>query len=80
MASSVSKISETLKINGSTPVREFPEDYNALITTLNQKIEELNRIIAERDAQIAQLQNQISSGLKALRAEFLATQDQLNNN
>lgn len=80
MANSISKLSETMKIDGNTAIHDFPEKYNSLITNLNQKIMDLNAIIIEKDAQIAQLQNDIARGLAKLKAEFLDTQDQLNNN
>ena len=48
------------KIDGNTPIKNFPEKYNALI-------DELTDIIAQKDAEISRL----TAALTSLRSEFI---------
>lgn len=64
------------KINGSTPIREFPDKYNTLIDQLVTKINELEDSIAEKDATIQVLRSQVSRLQSDLRSEFGAWFDQ----
>lgn len=58
------------KINGETPVKNFPGTYNGLIDELTSKISELERTIAAKDNEIRNLKNQMTSLNNSLRAEF----------
>lgn len=58
------------KINGETPVKDFPGTYNGLIDELVAEINRLNRVITTKDNEIAQLKSQMTSLNNNLRAEF----------
>ena len=58
------------KINGETPVKNFPGTYNGLIDELTSKISELESIIASKDQEIRNLKNQMTNLNNSLRAEF----------
>ena len=58
------------KINGETPVKNFPGTYNGLIDELTTKISELESIIASKDQEIRNLKNQMTNLNNSLRAEF----------
>ena len=62
------------KISGSTPLKDFPERYNGLISDLNSKITELERLLNERNTEILNLKTMITSletNLKdSLKASF----------
>ena len=58
------------KINGETPVKNFPGTYNGLIDELTSKISELESTIASKDQEIRNLKNQMTNLNNSLRAEF----------
>ena len=49
------------KISGSTPIKDFPHEYNALIDELLSKISSLERIISNQNTTIAQLQRDLAN-------------------
>ena len=64
------------KISGSTPLKDFPERYNGLISDLNSTIENLEKEINEKNTEIDNLKKTIFSLQNNLRAEFSAWFDQ----
>ena len=55
------------KIDGSTPIKNFPEEYNKLIADLVTEINGLNNLVSSKDEEIKNLSNQlakIQGGLK----------------
>lgn len=58
------------KINGETPVKNFPKTYNELIDELSSKISELESAIAAKDSEIRNLKNRMTSLENSIRAEF----------
>ena len=60
------------KISGSTPLKDFPERYNGLISDLNSKITELENLLNARNTEILNLKTMITSLQNNLRAEFSA--------
>lgn len=60
------------KISGSTPLKDFPERYNGLISDLNSKITELERLLNERNTEIINLKTMITSLEANLKASFSA--------
>ena len=49
------------KISGETPLKKFPERYNGLISDLNVKITELERLLNERNTEILNLKTTITT-------------------
>ena len=64
------------KISGSTPLKDFPERYNGLISDLNSKITELERLLNERNTEIINLKTMITSLEANLKSSFSAWFDQ----
>lgn len=60
------------KISGSTPLKDFPEQYNGLISDLNSKITELERLINVRNNEIDNLKKTITSLESNLISSFSA--------
>ena len=60
------------KISGSTQLKDFPERYNGLISDLNSKITELERLLNERNTEILNLKTMITSLEANLKASFSA--------
>lgn len=60
------------KISGSTPLKDFPERYNGLISDLNVKITELERLLDKKTIEIENLKKTISSLEADLKASFSA--------
>ena len=60
------------KISGSTPLKDFPERYNGLISDLNVKITDLEKEINKKNTEIDNLKKTIFSLQNNLRAEFSA--------
>ena len=60
------------KISGSTPLKDFPERYNGLISDLNSTIKNLKKEINEKNTEIDNLKKTIFSLQNNLRAEFSA--------
>lgn len=60
------------KISGSTPLKDFPERYNGLISDLNSKITELERLLNERNTEILNLKTMITSFEANLKSSFSA--------
>ena len=58
------------KISGSTPLKDFPERYNGLISDLNSKITELERLLNERNTEILNLKTMITSLEANLKSSF----------
>lgn len=64
------------KISGSTPLKDFPERYNGLISDLNSTITELENKIKEKNTEIEILKTMITSLEADLKASFSAWFDQ----
>lgn len=64
------------EISGSTPLKDFPERYNGLISDLNVKITELERLLDKKTIEIENLKKTISSLEADLKASFSAWFDQ----
>lgn len=60
------------KISGSTPLKDFPERYNGLISDLNVKITELERLLDKKTIEIDNLKKTITSLEANLKASFSA--------
>ena len=60
------------KISGSTPLKDFPERYNGLISDLNSTIENLEKEINEKNTEIDNLKKTITSLEANLKASFSA--------
>ena len=60
------------KISGSTPLKDFPERYNGLISDLNSTITELERLLDKKTIEIENLKKTISSLEADLKASFSA--------
>ena len=60
------------KISGSTQLKDFPERYNGLISDLNSKITELEKLLNERNTEILNLKNTIATLEANLKASFSA--------
>ena len=60
------------KISGSTPLKDFPERYNGLISDLNSKITELENLLNARNTEIDNLKKTITSLEANLKASFSA--------
>lgn len=60
------------EISGSTPLKDFPERYNGLISDLNVKITELERLLDKKTIEIENLKKTISSLEADLKASFSA--------
>ena len=58
------------KISGSTPLKDFPERYNGLISDLNVKITELEKLLNKKTIEIENLKKTISSLEANLKASF----------
>ena len=67
------------KIDGSTPIKNFPEKYNKLIDELVTEINRLNNLVSSKDTEIQNLRTQLTSLQNNLRAEFGAWFDQKMN-
>lgn len=64
------------KISGSTPLKDFPERYNGLISDLNSKITELENLLNERNTEILNLKNTIATLETNLKSSLGAWFDQ----
>ena len=64
------------KIDGSTPIKNFPEKYNGLITDLVTEINRLNNLVSSKDKEIQDLRTQLTSLEKNLKADFSTWFDQ----
>ena len=60
------------KISGSTPLKDFPERYNGLISDLNEKITNLENALDKKNTEIDNLKKTISSLEADLKASFSA--------
>lgn len=49
------------KIDGSTPIKNFPEEYNKLIDDLVTEINGLNNLVSSKDKKIENLSNQLAT-------------------
>ena len=68
------------KIEGTTPVKNFPEIHNSNVDELVTEIDRLNQLIAQKDTEISELKSSFNSALNRLRAEYISMIDQLKNN
>ena len=64
------------KISGSTPLKDFPERYNGLISDLNEKITNLENALDKKNTEIDNLKKTITSLEADLKASFSAWFDQ----
>ena len=64
------------EISGSTPLKDFPERYNGLISDLNVKITELEDALDKKNTEIDNLKKTITSLEADLKASFSAWFDQ----
>ena len=60
------------KISGSTPLKDFPERYNGLISDLNSKITDLENALDKKNTEILNLKKTITSLEANLKASFSA--------
>ena len=67
------------KIDGSTPIKNFPEEYNKLIADLVTEINMLNNLVSSKDKEIQNLSNQLASLKTNLKADFSTWFDQKMN-
>lgn len=58
------------KISGSTPLKDFPDRYNGLISDLNDKITDLENALDKKTIEIENLKKTISSLEANLKASF----------
>ena len=58
------------EISGSTPLKDFPERYNGLISDLNSTIKNLEKEINEKNTEIDNLKKTITSLEANLKASF----------
>lgn len=64
------------KIDGSTPIKDFPEEYNKLIDDLVTEINGLNNLVSSKDKEIQTLSNQLDKLKANLKADFSTWFDQ----
>ena len=64
------------EISGSTPLKDFPERYNGLISDLNDKITDLENALDKKNTEIDNLKKTITSLEADLKASFSAWFDQ----
>ena len=64
------------EISGSTPLKDFPERYNGLISDLNVKITELEDALDKKNTEIDNLKKTITSLEANLKASFSVWFDQ----
>lgn len=64
------------KIDGSTPIKNFPEEYNKLIDDLVTEINGLKNLVSSKDKEIQNLSNQLALLKTNLKADFSAWFDQ----
>lgn len=64
------------KIDGSTPIKNFPEEYNKLIDDLVTEINGLKKLVSSKDKEIQNLSNQLALLKTNLKADFSAWFDQ----
>ena len=64
------------EISGETPLKKFPEIYNGLISDLNVKITELEKLLDKKNTEIDNLKKTITSLEADLKASFSAWFDQ----
>ena len=64
------------EISGSTPLKDFPERYNGLISDLNSKITDLENALDKKNTEIDNLKKTITSLEANLKASFSAWFDQ----
>ena len=60
------------EISGSTPLKDFPERYNGLISDLNDKITDLENALDKKNTEIDNLKKTITSLEANLKASFSA--------
>ena len=64
------------KIDGSTPIKKFPEEYNKLIDDLVTEINGLKNLVSSKDKEIQNLSNQLALLKTNLKADFSTWFDQ----
>lgn len=64
------------EISGSTPLKDFPERYNGLISDLNDKITDLENALDKKNTEIENLKKTITSLEANLKASFSTWFDQ----
>lgn len=60
------------KIDGSTPIKNFPKEYNKLIDDLVTEINRLNNLVSSKDTEIQDLRTQLTTLKTNLKADFSA--------
>ena len=64
------------KIDGSTPIKKFPEEYNKLIDDLVTEINGLKNLVSSKDKEIQNLSNQLALLKTNLKADCSTWFDQ----
>ena len=64
------------KIDGSTYLKDFPEEYNKLIDDLVTEINGLNNLVSSKDKEIKNLNDQLATLKTNLKADFSTWFDQ----
>ena len=67
------------KIEGTTPIKDFPQKYDGLIDDLVAEINRLNNLVSSKDAEVQNLRSQMAVLQNDLRAYFSAWFDQKMN-
>ena len=63
------------KIEGTTPIKDFPKKYDDLIDDIDFEINRLNLLIEQKDTEIEEMKKSFNSALNKLRAEYIAMLD-----
>ena len=67
------------KIEGTTPIKDFPQKYDGLIDDLVAEINRLNNLVSSKDTEIQNLRSQMAVLQNDLRSYFSAWFDQKMN-
>ena len=67
------------KIEGTTPIKDFPQKYDGLIDDLVAEINRLNNLVSSKDTEVQNLKAQVRALQDNLRSYFSAWFDQKMN-